>query len=242
MSEKPKDSKKPKRKRAAQKGTKASQPPKTGFLTLLARFLAGFALVPTLLLAAAVGNAWGNTQYVLSPSVNELIEDFGGYALGVALICLAIVSVFLMAGRWRWIVPSVFSVAGALVIAGYTLAMGLGAGLMCGRDHQFSKSDPERRFMVVGIRGNCGSAEVATYRVVVREIGPLVPRQTKVFESFGKPIPADVEFITGRVLSIIAKSERGRDGERFAVSLDPTSFRADRVWRFPGGSPTRASP
>lgn len=239
---KPKCKPKPNRSRSAKKGTKARQASRTGSMTLLARFIAGFALAPTLLLAAALGNAWGNTQYVISPSVNDLIEDFGGYALGAAMFCFAFVSIFLMAGRWRWIVPSLFSVAGALVIAGYTLALGVGAGLMCGRDQQFAKSDPDRRYLVVGIKGNCGATEVFTYRVVVREIGAVIPRQTKVFESYGKPIPADVAFITSRVLSVVAKSENGRDGERFTVSLDPETLRPDRVWRFPGGTPTRASP
>ena len=244
MSEIQKSTAKPqsKAKRPPKKGTKASKKPATSRLTLVARFLAGFALAPTLVLAAALGNAWGDTQYVISPSVNDLIADYGGYALGIAMFCFAIVSIFLMAGRWRWIVPSVFSVAGALIIAGYTLALGLGAGLMCERVRQFTKADAERQYLVLGVRGNCGATDVYAYRVLVREIGPMIPRQTKVFESFGKPVPADVEFITSRVLSIVGASEKGREGERFTVTLDANSFRPDRVWRFPGGTPTRASP
>ena len=106
MTDTTKPKQKPSGSKSARKATKAGAPPRTGFMTLLARFIAGFALAPTLLLAAAIGNAWGNTQYVISPAVNDLIEDFGGYALGAAMFCFAVVSIFLMAGRWRWIAPS----------------------------------------------------------------------------------------------------------------------------------------
>jgi hypothetical protein len=82
------------------------------------------------------------------------------------------------------------------------------------------------------VRGRCGMTREYTYRVSVRELGPSIPRQAMIFQSFGRPAPAEVVFSQDRTISVLTKSANAEAAPRYTVTIDRKTFKPDKTWRF----------
>ena len=228
------------RKRAAAKKSKKKKKKKKapGGRGVLAWFVAGFAFALAVAFGAAFWNAWRDPHLVIAPRIDALFHDFGGYLLAGCLFALALTAACVLRRRWAWLAPAALAIVGGVVLAGYTILLGIGAGLMCGREPVFHAASADRRLLVVAVRGNCGVTTEYTYRVSVREIGPSLPRETTIFSSFGTPVPAEAIFSSNRAITVIAKGKNGQPGDRYTVTIDRRAMKPDKVWRFSGGKET----
>ncbi len=200
----------------------------------LAWFLAGLALSGAIVLASILWNAYSEPRYVLSPPLDTFIEKFSGYILSAALIALAILCACLLQRRWAWFVPGGFALAGALLAVASTVLLLFGGGLACGK-RQFETASPDRRLLVVAVRGNCRETTAFAYTVVVRELGPSFPRQSTIFKSVDSPVPAEVSFSTDRTLTLLTAESNDNPPGRYTVTIERKSLLPDKVWRFRRG-------
>ena len=203
-------------------------------------FVAGLAISSAIVLGGILWNAFSEPRYVSSPPLDMFIQKFSGYILSAALIAIAIFSACILRRRWAWLVPGGFVLAGAVVGVASTVLLLLGGGLACGK-RQFETASPDRRLLVVAMRGNCGETTAFTYTVVVRELGPSFPRQSTIFKSSGGPIPTEVIFSTDRTLTLLTGKPSDKIPGRYTVTIERKRLRPDKVWRFrrgpmPGGS------
>lgn len=200
----------------------------------LAWFLAGLALSGAIVLAFILWNAFSEPRYVLSPALDTLTQKLIGYVVAAALIALGMVCACLLRRRWAWLVPGGFALAGAVIAIASTVLLVFGGGLACGK-RQFETASPDRRLLVVAVRGSCGESAAFTYTVVVRELGPSFPRQSTIFTSVDKPVPAGVNFSTERTLTLLTGKPSDTRQGRYTVTIERNSLRPDKVWRFPRG-------
>jgi hypothetical protein len=197
-------------------------------------FIAGLALSGTIVLGLLLWNAYSEPRIIISPALDMLVQKFSGYVLAGALILFAVVCAGILRRRWAWLVPGGFVLAGAtLAIAGTVLLM-LGDGAACGK-RLFETASPDRRLLVVAMRGNCGETTGFTYTVVVRELGPSFPRQSTIFKSSESPVPSEVTFSTERTLTLLATKPNEKLAQRYTVTIERRSLRPDKVWRFRRG-------
>lgn len=187
-----------------------------------------------IVLGLLLWNAFSEPRYVFSPLLDTFIQKFSGYVLAAALIALGIVFAGILRRRWAWIIPAGFGLAGAVVAVAGTAYLVLGGGQACG-NRQFEAASPDRRLLVVAVRGNCAGTSAFTYIVVVRELGPSFPRQSTIFKSFDSPVPTEVNFSTDRTLTLLATKPSEKLPERYTVTIDRRSLRPDKVWRFRRG-------
>lgn len=201
-------------------------------------FLAGLALSSAIVLALILWNAFSEPRYVLSPALDTLTQKFSGHGMAAALFALAILCACLLRRRWAWLVPGGLVLAGVLVAAASTVLLLFGGGLACGT-RQFETASPDRRLLVVAVRGNCPQGAAFAYTVVVRELGPSFPRQSTIFKSIGSPVPAGVSFSTDRTLTVLTGKPSDTNPGRYTVTIERKNLRPDKVWRFRRG-PMRA--
>jgi len=217
-------------KAAAREKQKAPKPPRRrGFFSW---FFAGLGLAIAALAGLASWNVWAEPHYVLSPRLDALMQDYGGYLAAVTLLGLALIGVSLLRRRAALVVTSFILVLAVVVAALTTVLLGVGATIMCGREPVFSQGSPDRRLVVVAVRGRCGMTREYTYRVSVRELGPSIPRQAMIFQSFGRPAPSEVVFSKDRTISVLIKSGNAEAAPRYTVTIDRKTFKPDKVWRF----------
>lgn len=197
-------------------------------------FVAGLALSGAIVLGGILWNAFSEPRTIVSPPLDTFTQNFSGYILSAALIALAILCACILRRRWAWLVPGGFALAGAVVAVASTVLLVLGGGQACG-ERAFETASPDRRLLVVAVRGNCGARSAFTYTVVVRELGHSFPRQSTIFKSFDGPIPTEVSFSTDRTLTLLTASSNDKPAERYTVTIDRRSLRPDKVWRFRRG-------
>jgi len=195
-------------------------------------FFAGLGLAIALVCGLASWNVWSDPHYVISPRLDALMQDFGGYVAAAAIFGLALISVSLLRRRAAFVVTMGLVILGVLVAAFTTVLLGVGASIMCGRERVFSQGAPDRRLVVIAVRGRCGVTREYTYRVSVRELGPSIPRQAMIFQSFGRPAPAEVVFSQDRTISVLTKSGNAEAAPRYTVTIDRRTLKPDKVWRF----------
>jgi hypothetical protein len=195
-------------------------------------FFAGLGLAIALVCGLASWNVWSDPHYVISPRLDALMQDFGGYVAAAAIFGLAFISVSLLRRRAAFVVTMGLVILGVLVAAFTTVLLGVGASIMCGRERVFSQGAPDRRLVVIAVRGRCGVTREYTYRVSVRELGPSIPRQAMIFQSFGRPAPAEVVFSQDRTISVLTKSGNAEAAPRYTVTIDRKTLKPDKVWRF----------
>jgi hypothetical protein len=195
-------------------------------------FFAGLGLAIALVCGLASWNVWSDPHYVISPRLDALMQDFGGYVAAAAIFGLALISVSLLRRRAAFVVTMGLVILGVLVAAFTTVLLGVGASIMCGRERVFSQGAPDRRLVVIAVRGRCGVTREYTYRVSVRELGPSIPRQAMIFQSFGRPAPAEVVFSQDRTISVLTKSGNAEAAPRYTVTIDRKTLKPDKVWRF----------
>jgi len=194
-------------------------------------FVAGFALSGVIALGLVLWNAWSEPHYILSPRLDTIIQEFDGHLLALAVLALGFVFAGILRRRWAWIVPGGFAIASMVIAFASTLLLGFGGELTCAK-RQFEATSPDRRLLVIAVRGNCGGMSTFTYTVVVRELGPSFPRQTTIFKSTAKPIPVEASFSTARTLTLLTAGENEKPPVRFTVTIERKTFRPDKVWRF----------
>ncbi len=197
-------------------------------------FIAGLALSGAAVLGLLLWNAYSEPRIILSPSLDMSIEKFSAYILAAGLFLLAIVWAGILRRRWAWLVPGGFILASAAVGIAGTVLLTLGGGLACGK-RLFETASPDRRMLVVAMRGNCGETAGFTYTVVVRELGPSFPRQSTIFRSSESPVPTEVTFSTERTLTLLATKPNETLPGRYTVTIDRRNLRPDKVWRFRRG-------
>jgi len=195
-------------------------------------FFAGLGLAVALVGGLASWNVWADPHYVVSPRLDALMQDFGGYVAAATLFGLALIAVSLLRGRAAFATTAFIAVLGVLVAVATTVLLGIGAAILCGRQPVFAAGSPDRRMVVIAVRGRCGVTREFTYRVSVRELGPSVPRETMIFQSFGRPAPSEVVFTGGGTISVLIKSSNAEAAPRYTVTIDRKTFKPDRVWRF----------
>jgi len=200
----------------------------------LAWFVAGLALSGATVLGLLLWNAYSEPRIILSPSLDMLIEKFSAYILAAGLFLLAVVWAGILRRRWAWLVPGGFVLAGATVAIAGTVLLTFGGGLACSK-RLFETASPDRRLLVVAMRGNCGEAAGFTYTVVVRELGPSFPRQSTIFKSSESPVPSEVTFATERTLTLLATKPDEKLAQRYTVTINRRNLRPDKVWRFRRG-------
>jgi len=214
----------------AKEKEKAAKPPRRrGFFSW---FFAGLGLAIAAVAGLASWNVWSEPHYVLSPRLDALMQDYGGYLAAVTLLGLALIGASLLRRRAALVVTSFILVLAVVVAAMTTVLLGVGATIMCGREPIFSQGSPDRRLVVVAVRGRCGMTREYTYRVSVRELGPSIPRQAMIFQSFGRPAPSEVVFSKDRTISVLIKSGNAEAAPRYTVTIDRKTFKPDKVWRF----------
>jgi hypothetical protein len=195
-------------------------------------FFAGLGVAIALICGLASWNVWSDPHYVISPRLDALMQDFGGYVAAAAVFGLALISVSLLRRRVAFVVTTGLSILGVLVAAFTTVLLGVGASIMCGRERVFSQGAPDRRLVVIAVRGRCGVTREYTYRVSVRELGPSIPRQAMIFQSFGRPAPEEVVFSQDRTISVLTQSGNAESAPRYTVTIDRKTLKPDKVWRF----------
>ena len=199
---------------------------------MVAWFLAGLGLAIAGLAGLASWNVWAEPHYVINPRLDALMQDFGGYVAAVAIFGLALIAAALLRGRAAFVTTATLLIIGAIVAVFTTVLLGIGAGIMCGREPIFTQGSPNRRLMVTAVRGRCGVTREFTYQVSVRELGPSFPRQIMIFQSFGQPAPSEALFITDRVITVLTKTKKSDIATRYTVTIDRKTFKPDKVWRF----------
>ncbi|HUT49344.1 MAG TPA: hypothetical protein VM325_08390 [Alphaproteobacteria bacterium] len=199
---------------------------------VIAWFLAGLGLAIAALAGLASRNVWSDPHYVISPRLDAVMQDFGGYVAAATLLGLALIAAALLRGRAAFVTTAFMLILAAVVVAFTTVLLGVGAAIMCGREPVFTQGAPDRRLVVIAVRGRCGVTREFTYRVSVRELGPSVPRQTMIFQSFGRPAPSEVVFTKDRTISVLIKSNNAEAAPRYTVTIDRKTFKPDKVWRF----------
>jgi hypothetical protein len=219
-------------KEEAPKGPKEKAPKVRRGRGAVSWFFAGLGLAVAGLAGAASWNVWSDPHYVVSPRLDALMQDYGGYVAAACLFGLALVAAMLLRRRKAFAVTAFIATLGVAVAVITTVLLGIGAGIMCGRQPVFSQASPDRRLKVIAVRGKCGVTRQYTYRVSVRELGPSVPRQTMIFQSFGRPAPSEVLFITDRVITVLTNGKKAGSARRYTVTIDRKTFRPDKVWRF----------
>lgn len=215
---------------------KQAQPARkpVGFARLLGWFAVGVALAAAAAIAALLWSAWSEPAYVVSPRLSVLASDFGGYALGALAFCSALVVAMLFRGAASWAGFALLTIVAAILIGGQALMLSMGI-TACEREQMLEAASSDRRLVVIALKGACGGAD-ESYRVKVRELGPLVPREVTIFESFAKPVPAEIAFANGGAITIVAKPEDdGAPGARYPVTLDRRSMKPDKVWKLSEG-------
>ena len=218
-------------KEKAPKGPKEKAPKKRR-RGVFAWFSAGIGLAIAVIGGLASWNVWSDPHYVISPRLDALMQDFGGYVAAAAVFGLALVAVSLLRRRLAVVVTTGLVILGVLVAAFTTLLLGVGVAIMCGREPVFTQGSPDRRLVVIAVRGRCGVTREYTYRVSVRELGPSIPRQVMIFQSFGRPAPAEVVFSKDRTISVLTKSGNAEAAPRYTVTIDRKTLKPDKVWRF----------
>lgn len=218
-------------KEKAPKGPK-KKAPKGSRRGVVSWFFAGLGLAITALCGLASWNVWSDPHYVISPRLDALMQDFGGYVAAAAVFGLALISVSLLRRRAALVVTTGLVILGVLMAAFTTVLLGVGAAIMCGRERVFSQGAPDRRMVVIAVRGRCGVTREYTYRVSVRELGPSIPRQVMIFQSFGRPAPAEVVFSKDRTISVLTQSGNAEAAPRYTVTVDRKTLKPDKVWRF----------
>lgn len=195
-------------------------------------FFAGLGLAIAAVAGLASWNVWSEPHYVISPRLDALMQDYGGYVAAVTLFGLAMIGASLLRGRAAFVVTAGILILGVLVAGLTTVLLAVGAAIMCGQEPIFSQGAPDRRLMVIAVRGRCGVTREFTYRVSVRELGPSIPRQTMIFQSFGRPAPAEVVISQDRTISVLTESNNAEGSPRYTVTIDRKTFKPDKVWRF----------
>jgi hypothetical protein len=199
---------------------------------VVAWFFAGLGFAIAVLAGLASWNVWAEPHYVISPRLDAVMQDFGGYVATVTLFGLALIAATLLRGRAAFVVTAGIVILGVLVAVLTTVLLGMGAAIMCNREPVFAQGSPDRRLEVIAVRGKCGVTREYTYRVSVRELGPSIPRETMIFQSFGRPAPAEVVFSQDRTISVLIKSTNAEAAPRYTVTIDRKTFKPDKVWRF----------
>jgi hypothetical protein len=228
--EAPKKEASKKTKEKAPKGPKEKAPKKRR--GVFSWFFAGIGLAIAVIGGLASWNVWSDPHYVISPRLDALMQDFGGYVAAAAVFGLALVAVSLLRRRLAVVVTTGLVILGVLVAAFTTVLLGVGVAIMCGREPVFTQGSPDRRLVVIAVRGRCGVTREYTYRVSVRELGPSIPRQVMIFQSFGRPAPAEVVFSNDRTISVLTQSGNAEAAPRYTVTIDRKTLKPDKVWRF----------
>jgi hypothetical protein len=217
----------------AKKTEKAARQP-VGFARLFGWFIVGIAVTVAAAIAALLWGAWSEPAYVVSPQLNALASDFGGYALGALVFCLALVVAMLFRGAAGWLGFALLTVVAAILIGGQALMLSMGI-TSCERERVLEAASPDRRLVVIALKGACRGAEEMSYRVKVRELGPLVPREVTIFESFAKPVPAEIAFANGAITIVAKPEDDGAPPAHYPVTLDRRSMKPGKVWRLSEG-------
>jgi len=222
---------KPKKEAAKKEKPEKEKKPRKG-RGAVSWFVAGIGLAVVIIGGVGSWNVWSEPHYVLNPQLDALMQDYGGYLAAAALFGLALTAGMVLRRRWALVVPMVLVILGVLVAVGTTVLLGVGVGALCGRQPVFQVASPDRRLLVSAVRGKCGVTRELTYRISVRELGPTFPRQTVIFQSFGKPVPTEVIFSKDRTITVLVKGATEGAATRHTVTIDRKTMMPDKVWRF----------